>query len=182
MTVPEAKVESEEHGLVAKGEGWYVVNARDVRWLHTEGRGAYCDIEGDVDWPQFGANLYVLEPGEPMAMYHWEADQEGFFVLSGEPLLIIEGEERPLKQWDYVHCPKGTNHVIVGAGSGPSAVLALGARIDSVREEGWGGYPVDETARRHGASTEEETTDARVAYAPFERRKPTRFREEWLPS
>jgi quercetin dioxygenase-like cupin family protein len=180
--VHEANVESEEHGLVAKGEGWYVVNARDVRWRYAEGRGAVCDIEGDVDWPQFGANLFVLGPGEPMAMYHWEADQEGFFVLSGEALLIVEGEERPLRQWDYVHCPPGTNHIVVGAGSGPCAVLALGARIDSVREEGWGGYPVDEAALRHGAGVEEETTDAKVAYAPVGRRQPTRFREEWLPS
>jgi uncharacterized cupin superfamily protein len=179
--VDEAKVEPEEHGLVAKGDGWYVVNARDVRWLHREGRGAYCDIEGDVDWPQFGANLYVLEPGEPMAMYHWEADQEGFFVLSGEALLIVEGEERPLKQWDYVHCPKGTDHVVVGAGSGPSAVLALGARIDSVDNPNWGGYHVNEVAARHGASSERETTDPQVAYARFERRQLTRFRDKWLP-
>jgi uncharacterized cupin superfamily protein len=179
--VPEAKVESEEHGLVAKGEGWYVVNARDVRWLYSETRGAYCDIEGDTDWNQFGANLYVLEPGAPMAMYHWEADQEGFFVLSGEAVLLIEGEERPLKQWDYVHCPPKTNHVVIGAGSGPCAVLALGARIDSVDNPNWGAYPVDETALRHGAGVEEETTDARVAYASVKRRGPTRFREEWLP-
>jgi uncharacterized cupin superfamily protein len=179
--VDEAKVESEEHGLVAKGDGWYVVNARDVRWLHREGRGAVCHIEGDQDWPQFGANLYVLQPGEPMAMYHWEADQEGFFVLSGEALLIVEGEERPLKQWDYVHCPKGTNHVVVGAGSGPSAVLALGARIDSVDNPNWGGYQKNDVAQRHGASSEEETTDPKVAYARFERRQFTRFRDEWLP-
>jgi len=116
-----------------------------------------------------------------MAMYHWEADQEGFFVLSGEALLIVEGEERPLKQWDYVHCPKGTNHVVVGAGSGPSVVLALGARIDSVDNPNWGGYHVNETAQRHGASSEEETTDPKVAYARFERRQFTRFRDEWLP-
>ena len=36
----------------------------------------------------------MLDPGEPMAMYHWETDQEDFLVLSGEPLLIVEGEER----------------------------------------------------------------------------------------
>jgi hypothetical protein len=32
-----------------------------------------------------------------MAMYHWEADQEHFLVLSGDALLIVEGEERPLR-------------------------------------------------------------------------------------
>ena len=31
-------------------------------------------------------------------MYHWEADQEDFLVLAGEPLLIVEGEERALRR------------------------------------------------------------------------------------
>lgn len=178
--VDEAKVESEEHGLVAKGDGWYVVNARDVRWLHREGRGAYCDIEGDVDWPQFGANLYVLEPGEPMAMYHWEADQEDFLVLSGEALLLVEGEERPLRAWDFVHCPAGADHTIVGAGSGPAVIVATGARVDSIGDD-WGGYPVHEVAVRHDASAERETTDPQEAYARFPARRPASYEEGWLP-
>ena len=49
-------------------------------------------------------------------MYHWEADQEDFLVARGEALLIVEGEERPLAQWDFVHCPPNTKHNIVGAG------------------------------------------------------------------
>jgi hypothetical protein len=28
------------------------------------------------DDPQVCVNVFVLEPGQPMAMYHWEADQE----------------------------------------------------------------------------------------------------------
>ncbi|MEP7334773.1 MAG: hypothetical protein ABI717_03240, partial [Actinomycetota bacterium] len=108
--VPESKLESIEHGLVAKEEGWFVLNARDSRWLHGPGRSAICDFEGDVDFPQLGINVTVLEPGVTMAMYHWEADQEDFLVLAGEALLIVEGDERPLRQWDFVHCPVGTKH------------------------------------------------------------------------
>jgi uncharacterized cupin superfamily protein len=115
-----------------------------------------------------------------MARYHWEADQEDFLVLAGEALLIVEGQERPLRQWDFVHCPPGTNHVIVGAGEAQSIVLAVGARDKSIGPD-WGGYPVDQTALRHGAGVEQETTDPREAYAPFARRKPTRYREGWLP-
>ena len=51
----------------------------------------------------------MLGPGEPIGMYHWEADQEDFLVLSGEALLFVEGEERPLRQWDFVHCPPQTS-------------------------------------------------------------------------
>jgi uncharacterized cupin superfamily protein len=178
--VPETRLESTEHGLVPATDGWFVLNARDAPWRHAEGRGAICTFEGEEEFPQVGINLRVLEPGEPMAMYHWEADQEDFLVLAGEALLIVEGEERPLRQWDFVHCPAGTNHVIVGAGNGPCVVIAVGARVLSTGPD-WGGYSVDEAALRHGAGVEEETTDELVAYGRVPRRRPTPYREGWLP-
>ena len=97
MAIPEAKLESTEHGLVPKGEGWFVLNARDAGWRDGEGRPAICDLEGDADFSQLGINLSVLAPGEAMAMYHWESDQEDFLVLAGEPVLVVEGEERSLR-------------------------------------------------------------------------------------
>jgi uncharacterized cupin superfamily protein len=178
--VPEAPLDQTEAGLVPAGDGWFVLNARDGRWLHREGRGESLWFEGDTDFPQFGVNLFVLGPGEPIGMYHWEADQEDFLVLSGEALLIVEGEERPLRQWDFVHCPVGTKHIIVGAGETRCAVLAIGAR-EHQEGDGWGGYTVDEVALRHGAGVEQETTDAGQAYARFPESVPTRYREGWLP-
>jgi uncharacterized cupin superfamily protein len=116
-----------------------------------------------------------------MAMYHWEADQEDFLVLSGDALLIVEGEERPLREWDFVHCPPRTNHVIVGAGDGPCVVVAVGARVLSVDNPDWGGYPVDETALRHGAGVEQETTIPEEAYAHVTpHRQPTGYQTDWL--
>ena len=88
--VPEAPLETTENGRVAKGDGWFVLDARDARWYSREGRPALCDLEGDSEFPQLGINIQVLGPGQPMAMYHWEADQEDFLVVSGEGLLIIE--------------------------------------------------------------------------------------------
>ena len=121
----------------------------------------------------------MLQPGVPMAMYHWEADQEDFLVLAGEALAIVEGEERPLRQWDLVHCPAETKHVILGAGDRPCVLLALGSR--SGRED-WGGYTVDETALRHGAAVETETTNVAEAYARFTTpTRETRYGEGWLP-
>ena len=158
---------------------WFVRNVRDGRWWDRGPRGFVTDLVGDDD-AQVGVNLFVLDPGQPMSMYHWEADQEDFLVLSGEALLIVENEERVLGQWDFFHCPPNVSHTIVGAGSGPSAILALGARIDSVREN-WGGYPYSELAMKHDASAEEETTDAKVAYARFPQRTEGQFREDWLP-
>lgn len=179
--VPEAPLHRTEHGgRTPAGSGWFVVNAREARWFDRGPRGALCMFEGEGEgrFPQVGIHLFVLDPGQPMSMYHWEADQEDFLVLAGEALLLVEGEERPLRQWDFVHTPARANHTIVGAGAGPCTVLAIGARIDSTGE-GWGGYPVDETAIRHGAGVDEATTDAAEAYARFPKRQPAAYRG-WL--
>jgi uncharacterized cupin superfamily protein len=182
--VPESRLEATEQGLVPKGEGWFVLNARRARWLHAPERSAICEwegaFEGEQDFLQFGINLNVLDPGVSMGLYHWEADQEDFLVLAGEALLIVEGEERPLRQWDFVHCPSETKHIIVGAGDAPCLVLAVGARQHQ-GTPGWGGYTVDEAALRHRVGVEQETTDARQAYSGLPRREPTRYRDGWLP-
>lgn len=157
-----------------------MLNMRDAEWRHVEGRGAVCvvadDFEGLRRFAQLGVNPFVLQPGEPMSIYHWEGDQEGFLVVSGTPVLIIEGEERQLRAWDFVHCPRNTKHVIVGAGSGPCLVIAVGGR-----EHDTLGFPADDVARRYGASVEEDTMDGDVAYASVPPREPTTYRDGWLP-
>ena len=161
---------------------WFVVNAREGRWADRGPRGLVCSFEREPrEFPQVGVNLFVLGPGQPMSMYHWEADQEDFLVLSGEALLIVEDEERPLRAWDFVHTPAGVPHTIVGAGDGPCAILAVGARANSTGRD-WGGYPYSEVAMRHDASAERETDDPREAYARFPERQPAEYRDGWLPS
>jgi uncharacterized cupin superfamily protein len=168
---------STKFGLVPESDGWFILNARQSRWRDYGVLGAACDFEGKRPFKQLGINLNVLNPGEPMSMYHRENHQEGFLVLAGECLLIVEGEERSLKAWDFFHCPGGTAHVIVGAGSGPSLVLAVGAR---------GGrkgivYLVDESALEHGAGASDETRKSAEAYARFPPSKRSQYREGWLP-
>ena len=183
---PEAKLDKTEHGLAPTGDGWYVLNMRDAEWRHADGRGAVCVVSDDFEgWrrepDQLGVNPFVLEPGEAMAMYHWEADQEDFLVLSGEALLIVEGEERRLRAWDFVHSPPGTGHVIVGAGTGPCLVIAVGSRAHDGERDSLGFTPA-EVAKRYGASVDEETMDGGVAYASVPPRVPTAYRAGWLPS
>jgi uncharacterized cupin superfamily protein len=183
--VREAELVPTENGLVPKGQGWFVVNARETQWWQRPGRGVLCEFEGAgfegaADFLQLGINLSVLRPGEPMAMYHRENDQEDFLVLAGEALAIVEGEERPLRRWDLLHCPPGTNHVVVGAGTEPCVLLAVGARERSTGPD-WGAYTVDEAAQRHGAGVEHETTKSEEAYARFAKGGLTAYREGWLP-
>jgi uncharacterized cupin superfamily protein len=139
------------------------------------------DFEAETYFPQLGVNLAVLEQGEPNSMYHWETETEAFLVLSGDALLIVEGQERPLRQWDFVHCPPETNHVIVGAGDGPCVILAMSSR-EFHASGPWDFYTVDEAARRYGASPDEETQDADVAYASLPESEPSRYRDGWLPN
>lgn len=157
---------------------WWVHNVRDMRWQENElGASAEFDKDGER-FPEFGINLTTLEPGQPMTMYHREGSQEGFLVLHGECVLVVEGDEVPLRAWDYFHCPPNVAHAIVGAGSGSSLVLAVGNRLgpDSIV------YPRDDTALKHAAGVEEETPHPKEAYARFTRPAPdVPFREEFLP-
>jgi uncharacterized cupin superfamily protein len=161
--VPEASFESTENGKRVAGEGWFVVNARDLRWFESE-LGLYTMFDSELArFEQVGVNIGILRPGEPNCMYHAEDAQEDFLVLSGECLVVVEGEERHLKAWDFVHCPPMTEHVFVGAGDGPCVVIGIGAR----RKGRALVYPVNETALRYGAGVAEETSEPGVAYARF---------------
>ena len=152
---------------------WFVVNARQTTWRRRPGRGYSAPLTGFTAeeertlFPQLGMQIVVLDPGEPIGMYHWEKDAEGFVVLSGEALLLVEGEERPLRQWDFFHCPPGTRHMIVGAGDGPCVVVGAGSREHTDEDCNGGAYVVDEVAQRHGAGVDEETSDPALAYARF---------------
>ena len=164
-----------EGGLEPEGAGWFVVNVRDTCWWRNDAFGAACAFEGneterrrksntaEARFTQVGINIQVLEPGKPNCMYHREDAQEDFLVLSGECLLLVEGEERRLQAWDFVHCPPLTEHVFVGVGDAPCAVLMIGARPETEDIV----YPVSELAQSHGAGVEEETPEPRVAYAPY---------------
>jgi uncharacterized cupin superfamily protein len=184
VDVPEAPLERTETGVVPAGAGWFVLNARDARWRIRRGRQSV-SFTGPDEWtadtlfPMLGVNLAVLEPGEPNSTYHWETETEAFLVLSGEALLIVEGEERPLRQWDFVHCPPKTEHVIIGAGEGPSVVLCMSSR-ENQQFGPYGEYTANETAARHGASPNS-PEEAEAFDAAWPEAQPTRYRDGWLP-
>ena len=168
----EAQLQETSSGLEPVGEGWFVVNVRDTAWMTHDAFGSGCVFESreNAPFPELGINIGVLQPGQPACLYHEERAQENFLVLAGECLLLVNGEERPLRAWDFVHSPAGTEHVIVGAGDGPAIVLAVGARPEPERLR----YPRSELAARYSASADEDTTEPREAYARFDRPQPAR--------
>lgn len=142
--------------------GWFVVNVSDSPAMRHERGGSVVRFESrDEPFSDFGINIRVLEPGQPNGLYHSESGQEDFLVLSGRCTAIVEGEQRELGAWDFLHCPAGTEHIFVGAGDGPCAILMVGSRGPGATLH----YPVDELAAEHGASVPSETSDPREAYA-----------------
>jgi uncharacterized cupin superfamily protein len=164
--MPQAQLEDSGSGLAPAGDGWFVVNVRDAQWLTSENgekqpSGSECSFDSaKAEFTELGIRLHVLPPGEPNGLYHSESQQEDFLVLSGECVLLVEGEERRLRAWDFVHCPPGTEHIFVGAGDVPCAILMTGSRTGDWHVR----YPVSELAARHGASVDEETSDPQQAY------------------
>jgi uncharacterized cupin superfamily protein len=177
---PEAELERTDAGLVATTPGWFVLDVRDGRWCEKPGQGFSMPLTGDDEreaetlFTRLGMAIRVVRPGEPSTTYHWETEQEDFLVLAGEGLLIVEGEERPVKQWDFVHCPPRTRHAFVGAGDWPCVLLCASSR--QFQKDGpWGFYCADETAARHNASSPVDTQDGDVAYARFPPARLTRY-------
>jgi uncharacterized cupin superfamily protein len=166
--VEEAKLTQQPEGLAASTEGWFVVNVQDAAWVHNDVLGSACVIETDpAPFEQVGYTIAILEPGQSGGRYHWEGNQEDFLVLQGECLLVIEGEERHLKQWDFVHCPPHAEHGFVGAGDGPCVIFMCGSRVSKEVL-----YVRDEVALKHGVGVEVETPLSKEAYAPFPKWQP----------
>jgi len=184
--VPEAELRETEAGLVPASQGWFVLNARDARWFDNPGQGHSLPLTGrdeyeaETFFPMLGLAIRVVGPGEPTTIYHWETEQEDFLVLSGEAVLIVEGEERTLRQWDFVHFPPGTNHAFVGAGDDVCVLLCASSR--QFQKDGpWGMYTVDPVAERLGAAGPVETGDTSVAYGGFPPSRATRYPGRLLP-
>jgi uncharacterized cupin superfamily protein len=165
VPVEEASSEETPYGRAITSEGWFVLNLADALAVRNEEKGgAVYPLESqDARFGDFGVNVHVLWPGEPNALYHADSGQEGFLVLAGECTLIVEEQERALRQWDYFHCPPDTRHVFVGAGDGPCAILMIGLRSEVETLH----YPVSEVAAKHGASAARETSEPDEAYADW---------------
>jgi uncharacterized cupin superfamily protein len=175
--VREATLEETETGQVVQGDGWFILNLAEASWERDQDLGIWCNLGADdAPFSQFGIGPHQLMPGQPNGRYHAETAQEGFLVLSGECLAIVEGEERRMRQWDYLHCPPGTHHITVGAGDGPCVILMVGTRSPEITTQ----YTVNELAARYGASVTKDTGSSKEAYADLARVY-TRERAPWPP-
>lgn len=164
----EARINHTEQGSLPADGGWFILNLGEMAWDTVPGFGTWRGFDfaaRPAREPGSGVHIHVLEAGESNGYYHSEDAQEGFLVLSGECLAVVEGEERTMRQWDYLHSPPGTAHITVGAGSAPCVILMFGSP-DPSRHVSW---IADETAARHGVSVSRTTSDGAEAYPDIPR-------------
>jgi uncharacterized cupin superfamily protein len=143
----------------------FIVNVADVQARGHPRERYSTSIEFELGRDAFrdtGINIQVMQPGQPTGRYHSEPVQEDFLVLYGECIVILDGEERSMRQWDFLHCPADIDHVIVGAGDGPCAVLMIGSRREDAVH-----YPVNELAAKYDASVAIATDKPAEAYADW---------------
>jgi uncharacterized cupin superfamily protein len=153
----------------------FVENLADAPARSHPRRATVIELEPDgSQWPDTGVNIQIMQPGQPNCRYHSEPVQEDFLVLHGECIVILEGEERPLRQWDFVHCPAGVEHVFVGAGDGPCAVLMIGSRRKDEAH-----YPVSDVAAKYDASVTSATVEPAEAYADWRQEPWQRMPSPW---
>jgi uncharacterized cupin superfamily protein len=175
LTASEARLNQTPEGLTPETDGWFIVNIADARGMEQEHFGQAVRFEGATEFPSFGINVRRLAPGQPNCYYHRESNAEAFIVLDGECVAIVEDQERPMRKGDFLYAPAGTAHVLVGAGEEPCAILMVGARAPTEEVE----YPVSEVAAQHGASVEEETDSAAIAYGDETPPEPARLPLPW---
>jgi mannose-6-phosphate isomerase-like protein (cupin superfamily) len=87
-----------------------------------------------------------------------EYDEEGFLVLRGECLLVIEEQECDLAPGDFVYCPPGTDHILVGAGA--RACSSCSAPANDTESSS----TQANRSRAHAAPVDAETTSPAEAY------------------
>jgi uncharacterized cupin superfamily protein len=164
--IDESRLERVASGLAPVTPGWFTVNVADAAWVTND---EWCGVsifesddfvlQGRPDLTEYvkpfaGFTIRVIPAGQPGGLYHAESVQEDFLILMGECVLIIEDQERHLRQWDFVHCPPMTGHTFVAKDSGPCVILATGNRRDDLERI----CPRSEVALRYGAGVETETS------------------------
>ena len=154
MSVPEAGLEQTEFGLVPSGEGWFVVNAREARW-RIDDLGAFTASRARRASSRSGSTSSCSRRAS-----RWRCTT----TRTTRRTSLCS----PARRWRSSRarsgrCGSGTCCIARSAPAtscsararGPCVLLAIGSRSGG---EDWGAYPVDETALRHGASVEQETT------------------------
>jgi uncharacterized cupin superfamily protein len=86
-------------------------------------------VRRTLDVQAFGINLVEIPPGEQIPE-HDEADrnqEELFYVLSGSPTLLIDGEAHPARAGTFARIDPDHARTVSNGGEEPASVLIISA-------------------------------------------------------
>lgn len=86
-------------------------------WIVNEEKAGYC-----------GKFLFVFD-GQTCPYHHHDVKQETFFILKGKMKMVINGEERILKEGDTFIVNTGVNHSFTGLGNALLLEVSMPSRL-----------------------------------------------------
>jgi mannose-6-phosphate isomerase-like protein (cupin superfamily) len=118
-----------------RGDGFVIGHREEL-----ERTGNWTLVRRSLDCRAFGVNLVDIPPGESIPEHdETERDQEElFFVISGSPALVIDGEEHRASPGTFVRVEPARRRTVRNNGSEPCSVLIVSAPTTSGYEPmGW---------------------------------------------
>jgi mannose-6-phosphate isomerase-like protein (cupin superfamily) len=115
-------------GQIGQREG-YVIAHRD----ELERTGDWTLVRRSLDCRAFGLNLVEISPGESIPEHdETSRDQEEvFFVLSGAPVLVIDGEDHPAPAGTFARLDPAHQRTVRNDGGETCSVLIVSAPTSS---------------------------------------------------
>ncbi len=111
-----------------RGDGYTIAHREEL-----EQTGNWTLVRRSLACQSFGVNLVDIPQGESIPEHdEIQRDQEElFFVISGSPMLVIDGEEHPAPSGTFARVDPTHSRTVRNDGSGPCAVLIVSAPTTS---------------------------------------------------
>jgi uncharacterized cupin superfamily protein len=107
----------------------YTIAHRD----ELERTGKWTLVRRSLGCRSFGVNLVEIPPGESIPEHdETQRDQEElFFVISGSPVLVLDGEDHPAREGTFARIDPRHRRTVRNGGSEPCSLLIVSAPITS---------------------------------------------------
>jgi uncharacterized cupin superfamily protein len=111
-----------------RGEGYAIAHRDEL-----ERTGSWRLVRRSMDCQAFGVNLVDIPPGESIPEHReTERDQEElFYVISGSPALVIDGQEHPAPEGTFARLDPAHLRTVRNDGAEPCSVLIVSAPTTS---------------------------------------------------
>jgi uncharacterized cupin superfamily protein len=119
---------SDKEQVMQRGDGYSIAHREEL-----ERTGSWTLVRRSLDCQALGVNLVEIAPGESIPEHdETERDQEElFFVISGSPTLVIDGEEHSAPAGTFARLDPSHRRTVRNQVSEPASVLIVSAPTTS---------------------------------------------------